>query len=290
MRHPLLKAMRPKQWIKNTFVLAGLFFDGRLFDPIALARSLAAFAVFCAISSAIYLFNDLADIERDRLHPTKRRRPLASGALQPRTAQLAAIFLALAGLAAAWVVNAGLFWVAVTYLAVMTLYNHWLKHLVIVDVITVAFGFVLRVHAGALVVQVARFSPWLYVCTTLLALFIAINKRRHELVLLQKDANNHRAILDEYSVPFLDEMTSLVTSTTLAAYSFYTFSAPNLPANHSMMLTIPFVMYGILRYLYLIHVKRLGGSPEEIVLSDRPLLLSILLWALTAGLVLYWRR
>lgn len=290
MRHPLLKAMRPKQWIKNSFVLAGLFFDGRLFEPLAVARTLAALAVFCAISSAIYLFNDLADIERDRMHPTKRRRPLASGALQPRTAQIAAVLLALGGLVAALLVSRDLLWVALAYVIVMTFYNHWLKHIVIVDVITVASGFVLRVHAGAVVVGVARFSPWLYVCTTLLALFIAINKRRHELVLLQQDANNHRAILEEYTLPFLDEMTSLVTATTLAAYSFYTFSAPNLPPNHSMMLTIPFVMYGILRYLYLIHVKRLGGSPEEIVLSDKPLLLSILLWGLTAGLALYWPR
>ncbi len=288
MRYPLLRAMRPKQWVKNVFVLAAMFFDARILDPVALLKSIAAFAVFCAISSAIYLVNDLVDIENDRAHPTKRRRPLASGALQPKVAQIAAAALALGGLLLALLVDLKLLWVALAYLAVMMLYNYKLKHTVILDVMTVAFGFVLRVYAGAVVVVVARFSPWLYVCTTLLALFIAINKRRHELVLLQQDANNHRAILEEYSVRFLDEMTSLVTATTLAAYSFYTFSAPNLPANHSMMFTIPFVMYGIFRYLYLIHVRRLGGSPEEIVLSDRPLLVSILLWALTAGLALYW--
>ncbi len=290
MRYPLLQAMRPKQWFKNVFVLAAVFFDARILDPIALLKSLGAFIVFCAISSAIYLINDLVDMEGDRNHPLKRKRPLASGALQPRVAQIAAVALALGGLALAFLVDLRLLWVALTYLVVMMLYNYRLKHVVILDVMTVAFGFVLRVHAGAVVVVVARFSPWLYVCTTLLALFIAINRRRHELILLQQDANNHRAILEEYSVRFLDEMTSLVTATTLAAYSFYTFSAPNLPANHSMMFTIPFVMYGIFRYLYLIHVRRQGGAPEEIVLGDRPLLLSILLWALTAGLALYWSR
>jgi 4-hydroxybenzoate polyprenyltransferase len=287
MRYPLLRAMRPKQWVKNVFVLAALFFDARILDPVALAKSIAAFAVFCAISSAVYLANDLVDMENDRAHPTKRRRPLASGALEPRTALIAAAVMALGGLLLALVVSVKLLLVVAAYLAIMMLYNYRLKHLVILDVMTVAAGFVLRVYAGAVVVMVARFSPWLYVCTTLLALFIALNKRRHELVLLQQQANNHRAILDEYSIPFLDEMTSLVTATTLAAYSFYTFSAPNLPANHSMMFTIPFVMYGIFRYLYLIHVRRLGGSPEEIVLGDRPLLVSILLWALTAGLALY---
>lgn len=287
MRYPLLKAMRPKQWLKNVFVLAGLFFDARLLDRVALLRSLGAFIIFCAISSAIYLTNDLADIENDRRHPTKRHRPLASGALPPGVARVTAGLLAIGGLIGALLLNTGLFWIVLVYLGMMTLYNHWLKHMVIIDVLTIAFGFVLRVYAGAIVVQVSRFSPWLYVCTTLLALFIALNRRRHEIILLQQDANNHRAILEEYSIPFLDEMTSLVTATTIAAYSFYTFSAPNLPPNHTMMLTIPFVLYGIFRYLYLIHVRRLGGAPEEVVLGDRPLMISILLWAMTAGLVLY---
>ncbi len=287
MRYPLLRAMRPKQWFKNVFVLAALFFDARLFDRVAVLKSLAALVVFCAISSAIYLVNDLVDIENDRAHPTKRRRPLASGALQPQTAVLAAMALSVGGLAMALLVDLALLRVTLVYLAVMMLYNYWLKHIVILDVMTVAAGFVLRVHAGVVVVVVARFSPWLYVCTTLLALFIAISKRRHELVLMAQEANNHRAILDEYSIPFLDEMASVVTAATLAAYSFYTFSAPNLPANHSMMFTIPFVMYGIFRYQYLVHVRQLGGSPEELVLRDRPLLASIFLWALTAGLVLY---
>ena len=284
----LLKAMRPRQWAKNAFVLAALLFDGRLTDLGAVSRSVLALAVFCALSGAVYLINDLADVENDRQHPTKRLRPLASGSLSPAVARVAAALLILGSLGLAAATVPAILLIAVIYLALMVLYTFVLKHIVILDVMAIAAGFVLRVAAGALAVQVSRFSPWLYVCTTLLALFIALNKRRHELVLLDSSAAQHRAILREYTLPFLDEMTSLVTATTLAAYSFYTFSAPNLPANHTMMLTIPFVLYGIFRYLYLIHVRDLGGSPEDIVLGDRPLLIDILLWAATAGVVLYW--
>ena len=288
MLYQLLKAMRPKQWTKNVFVLAALFFDGRVSDLPALVRSLLATLVFCALSSAVYLINDLADIENDRQHPRKRNRPLASGALKPAVARVAAAVLIALSLVvtALWLPSVLL--IAAVYLGLMVLYTYRIKHIVILDVMAVAAGFVLRVAAGAAAVQVSRFSPWLYVCTTLLALFIALNKRRHELVLLEQDASQHRAILQEYSLPFLDEMTSLVTATTLAAYSFYTFSAPNLPENHTMMLTIPFVLYGVFRYLYLIHVRKLGGAPEDIVLRDRPLLVGILLWIVTAFLVLYW--
>jgi 4-hydroxybenzoate polyprenyltransferase len=225
----LLKAMRPKQWTKNTFVFAALFFDGRVSDPVAVGQSVLAFVLFCALSSSIYLVNDLADIEQDRMHPRKRHRPLASGALAPSVAWVAAVVLVVFSLGVSVVALPRLLPVAAGYLVLMVLYTFYLKHIVIVDVMTVAAGFVLRVAAGAVVVQVARFSPWLYVCTTLLSLFIAINKRRHEIWLLEQDANHHRAILQEYNVAFLDEMTSLVTATTLAAYSIYTFTAPNLP-------------------------------------------------------------
>ena len=284
----LIKAMRPKQWPKNAFVLAGIFFDGRALDATRLLRSVAALALFCLLSSAVYLINDLGDLERDRHHPEKKKRPLASGALAPAVAWAATgAFLAI-GLPLAFVLDPAFGLVALIYVLQNLAYTCWLKHIVIVDVMVLSAGFVLRVYAGAVVAQVTRFSPWLYVCTTLLALFIVINKRRHELMLLAEGANNHRASLQEYSVRFLDEMTSLVTSTTLAAYSFYTFSAPNLPENHAMMLTIPFVVYGIFRYLYLIHVRNLGGTPEDILLSDRPLLTTVLLWACTAGAVIYW--
>lgn len=287
MLRALLKTMRPKQWAKNVFVFAGIFFDGKIYDLRRLLNTLIAFAIFCLVSSVVYLVNDLVDMEKDRQHPVKRERPLASGALKPIVAQVAAVVIFFPSLLGAFWLNTQFGLVVLLYALVMTLYSFVLKNIVIIDVMTVAAGFVLRVLGGTLVVQVTRFSPWLYVCTTLLALFIAINRRRHELLLLAGNANNHRASLQEYNVAFLDEMTSLVTATALASYSFYTFSAPNLPANHLMMLTIPFVIYGLFRYLYLIHTRNLGGTPEEIFLSDWPLLINVLLWALTAGFVLY---
>lgn len=287
MLRSLIKTMRPKQWAKNVFVFAGIFFDGRLGDPARLLASVAAFVVFCLVSSAIYLINDLVDMERDRLHPVKRTRPLASGALKPQVAIFAAIVLLVVCIPGALALQFTFGIVTVLYALIMVCYSFYLKKIVIVDVMTIAAGFVLRVFAGAAVVRVTRFSPWLYVCTTLLALFIALNRRRHELALLAENANHHRSSLQEYNLAFLDNMTSLVTATALAAYSFYTFSAPNLPKNHTMMLTIPFVMYGIFRYLYLIHVRNLGGTPEDIVLHDKPLLIALALWALTAGIVLY---
>lgn len=287
MLRALIKTMRPKQWAKNVFVFAGIFFDGKVYELHRLLNTLIAFAIFCLVSSVIYLLNDLVDIEKDRQHPVKRERPLASGALKPIVAEVAAVVIFVPSLLGAFLLNTQFGLVILIYALVMTLYSFVLKNIVIIDVMTVAAGFVLRVLSGTLVVQVTRFSPWLYVCTTLLALFIAINRRRHELLLLAGNANNHRTSLQEYNVAFLDEMTSLVTATVLASYSFYTFSAPNLPGNHLMMLTIPFVIYGIFRYLYLIHTKNLGGTPEEIFLGDRPLLINLLLWALTAGFVLY---
>jgi 4-hydroxybenzoate polyprenyltransferase len=283
----LLRALRPKQWTKNVLIFAGLFFDGRILDPQKFTRAAAAFVIFCFVSSAIYLINDVVDADKDRLHPKKRERPIASGALDSRLAVLAAIILLGVCLPLAFVLHSSFGITCVIYVVVMLAYDFFLKHVVIVDVMTIAAGFVLRVFAGTTVVIVTRFSPWLYVCTTLGALFIAINKRRHELLLLAQDANDHRSSLQEYSVAFLDEMTSLVTATTLTSYSLYTFSAPNLPANHTMMLTIPFVIYGLFRYLYLIHAKSLGGNPEDIVLSDRPLLICFMLWSLAAGLVIY---
>lgn len=287
MVRALYRTMRPKQWAKNVFIFAGLFFDGKLLHTPRLLTSIIAFAIFCLVSSAIYLINDLVDIEKDRRHPIKRLRPLPSGELSPTVAKVAAAVILIICLPAAFVLQPPFGITTLLYAAMMILYSFVLKNVVIIDVMTIAAGFVLRVYAGTVVVQVTRFSPWLYVCTTLGALFIAINKRRHELVLLSEDANGHRSALQEYNIAFIDDMTSLVTATALAAYMFYTFSAPNLPANHTMMLTIPFVIYGIFRYLYLIHTKNLGGAPEDIVLGDRGLLIDFALWAITAGLVIY---
>jgi 4-hydroxybenzoate polyprenyltransferase len=280
--------MRPRQWTKNAFVFAALVFDEKLTQVPLLTDTLAAFLFFCLISSTVYIVNDLADRERDRVHPTKRLRPLASGQLTPRFAIGAAIGMAVFALAGSFAIRPELGWVVLAYLLLNLAYSFYLKNIVIVDVMSIAAGFVLRVLAGVVVVQVARFSPWLYVCTTLLALFVGLGKRRHELILLAENANSHRAILDHYTVPFLDQLISLVTSTTVVAYSLYTFSAPNLPPNHLMMLTIPFVLYGLFRYLYLIHVRKLGGAPDELLLQDMPLLLSVVLWAASVVAILYF--
>lgn len=288
MLFQLFRAMRPKQWTKNIFVLAALVFDVKLFEAHFLLRSLAALAVFCAISSAVYLVNDLVDMEKDRQHPTKRERPLASGRLSPRLAVLAAVILVALSLPVAYSLDGRFAAISVAYLVTMALYSFWLKNIVLLDVLVVAAGFVLRVVAGVLVVETARFSPWLYLCMVLLALFIAISKRRHELVLLNTNANAHRTIFDEYNLPLLDDMTRMVTACAAMAYSLYTFSAPNLPQNHAMMLTIPFVVYGLFRYMYLVHVKHEGGEPEELVLKDKPLLLTVGLWGLMVVVILYF--
>jgi len=284
----LLKTMRPKQWTKNVFLLTALVFDAKLLVPHFLLKALVAFGLFCAISSAVYLINDLTDMEKDRQHPAKRNRPLASGQLAPGVAVVAALVLIIASLSASYLLDQSFAIVVAAYLLLMILYSFWLKNIVLVDVLTVAAGFVLRVAAGVVVVQAERFSPWLYLCMVLGALFIAISKRRHELVLLNENANAHRSIFDEYNVALLDDMIRMVTASTAMAYSLYTFSAPNLPENHAMMLTIPFVLYGLFRYMYLIHVKGKGGAPEDLILQDRPFLLTVVLWGVAVIVILYF--
>jgi len=284
----LVKTMRPKQWAKNVFVLAALVFDAKLFMPSFLARAFAAFCLFCAISSAVYLINDVADMEKDRQHPGKRNRPLASGQLSPNIAVMTAVAIVAVALPLAYLLDPAFAAIAFGYLAILTLYSFRLKNIVILDVIIVATGFVLRVAAGVVVVDATRFSPWLVLCMVFGALFIAISKRRHELVLLNDNANAHRRIFSEYSLALLDEMTRLVTACTAMAYSLYTFSAPNLPQSHAMMLTIPFVLYGLFRYMYLVHIRGEGGAPEDLVFEDKPLLLAIILWGLTVVGILYF--
>ncbi len=284
---PLFKTLRPKQWFKNVFVFAALVFDVKLFDVEPLFRTIAGAVLFCLLSSTVYIVNDLVDIEKDRQHPTKKNRPLASGQLSPRTAGIAALLIAVIGLPLSFWLEPSFGAIALGYVLMMIAYSFWLKNIVIIDVMTIAAGFVLRVIAGVVLVHVERFSPWLYVCTTLLALFLAVGKRRNELFLLKDNANNHRAILDEYTMSFIDEMIAILSAATLIAYSLYTFSAENLPKDHSMMLTLPFVLYGLFRYLYLIHVKNAGGAPEEIVLRDKPLLAAVGLWGFAVVLVLY---
>jgi 4-hydroxybenzoate polyprenyltransferase len=281
--------MRPRQWPKNGFVFAAVVFDRQLSltNFIPLGRSIAAFILFCLLSSSIYIINDILDVESDRQHPTKRNRPIASGKLPVRIALIAALVLILVTLPLAFVLSPWMGWISLSYFLVNLAYSTWLKHVPLIDVLIIAAGFVLRVGAGVVVVGVERFSPWLYVVTTLFALYLGFGKRRAELTLLEGKSHAHRRVLDGYNLPFLDHLITVVSSSTIMTYSLYTFSAPNLPDNHAMMLTIPFVMYGIFRYLYLIHVRHEGGSPEELLLSDRPLQIVILLYGLAVLIIFY---
>jgi 4-hydroxybenzoate polyprenyltransferase len=287
MLRALIKSMRLRQWTKNAFVLAAVVFDRQLGHLPAVLASLAGFFLFCLLSSSVYLINDVLDVKADRQHPQKRNRPIASGTLPIPVALGAAILLVLVTIPAAFLLSTGFGWVALAYFLLNLAYSNWLKHIPLLDVMIIAAGFVLRVAGGVALVTVERFSPWLYVVTTLGALYIGFGKRRSELALLETEANNHRRVFDGYTIPLLDQLILIVSSTTIIAYSLYTFSAPNLPANHSMMLTIPFVLYGVFRYLYLIQVKQAGGAPEELLLSDRPLQATIILWGITILIIFY---
>jgi len=284
----LLISLRPGQWTKNLFVFAALIFARRLHDPDAVLLVTAAFVIFCVLSGVVYLLNDVVDRESDAGHPVKARRPIASGALGTRTALTAALLLCAPALAAAWWIGPIFGLVATSYLALLGLYSGPLKHIVIIDVLTIAIGFVLRVVAGAVVIDVPV-SHWLLVCTILLALFLALSKRRHELVLLADAATGHRPILQEYSPYLLDQMIGVVTASTLMAYVLYATSAETAERFGTSLLglTIPFPLYGIFRYLYLVHQKEGGGSPSELLLTDRPLLLCVALWGLTVAVIIY---
>lgn len=286
MLKALFLSMRPKQWSKNVIIFFGLVFSRHVFDLDMLFTSLVAFILFCMLSSAVYLINDVADLEKDRMHPLKRKRPVAAGMISTRIAIFAAALLLLVSLPGAFLLGWVFGLVATAYVLLMFGYCFGLKHIVLVDVFVIAGGFVIRAVAGAVAIAVP-ISPWLYVCTVLGALFIGLGKRRHELLLLNDDATKHRRILEDYTAPMLDQMITIVTATTVMAYSLYTFTADNLPSNHAMMATIPFVLYGVFRYLYLIQLKNGGGHPEEMILTDRPLALDVLLWIVTAVAILY---
>jgi len=283
----LIKTMRIRQWTKNGFVFFALIFDKQLFRPDAFLRTLAGFFLFCLISSAVYLLNDIADVEADRQHPEKKKRPIASGKLPLNVAWSAAIVLVLITLPTAYFLTPALAIILAVYLSINILYSRWLKHVPILDVMIVSTGFVLRVAAGVALITVERFSPWLYVITTLFSLYIGLGKRRAEMTLLEHGAGSHRKVLDGYTIPLLDQYITIVSGTTIVTYSLYTFTAPNLPENHSMMLTIPFVVYGIFRYLQLIQTGNAAGAPDEVALKDRPLQVTVLLWGLAVIAVFY---
>ncbi|HTL02446.1 MAG TPA: decaprenyl-phosphate phosphoribosyltransferase [Vicinamibacterales bacterium] len=283
-----MNSLRPRQWTKNLFVFGALVFAQKLGDGAAVTKAVVAFVVFCALSGVVYLINDVLDREQDRRHPLKAKRPIASGALSASAAVVAAVVLGAAALAAAFALGPSFLAVATAYLLLQLTYSALLKHIVILDVLTIAAGFTLRAVAGGAAINVPV-SHWLVLCTTLLALFLALGKRRHELVLLADTATEHRRILEDYSPYLLDQMISVVTASTLIAYAFYTISPETTQKFDTalMSLTIPFPLYGIFRYLYLVHQKRQGGNPSDLLLEDRPLLVCIGLWAIAVVLIIY---
>ncbi len=288
MLSAVLASLRPRQWIKNLFVFGGLIFAQQLFFPPAVWTALGAFVIFCGLSGAIYLLNDVADRDKDRLHPEKRLRPIASGRLPVPAALGAALVLIGGGLAAATWLSLPFAVVALAYVVLLSAYSAWLKHIVIVDVLVVAIGFVLRAVAGAVAISVA-ISGWLLICTILFALFLALGKRRHEVLALGEAAARHRPILAEYSAALLDQMIAVVTASTVTAYALYTMSPETVAKFQTPLLpvTLPFVLYGIFRYLYLLYRRQLGGNPTDIVLRDRALLLNSLLWLAVVLVLLY---
>ena len=287
----LFISLRPRQWTKNLLVFAGLIFSQSFHDPALVALVSLAFVLFCLLSGSVYLLNDVLDAERDRSHPQKRDRPVASGRLSRRVAAGVGVALALVACAAAFLLSVRLGLVAVTYAALLIAYSAGLKHIVIVDALLIAAGFVLRGLAGVVVIG-AEFSHWLLLCTILLALFLTFGKRRHELLLLEDGAVDHRPILSEYSPQLLDQMIAVVTASTLMAYALYTIS-PETAAKLGttrLPLTIPFVLYGIFRYLYLLYRRDLGGNPSEHLLTDRALLVDVGLWGAAIVAILYAAR
>jgi 4-hydroxybenzoate polyprenyltransferase len=282
----IIEAIRPKQWTKNAVVFAAIVFDGRLFQFDLLAIVIVAAAIFAMVSSAGYLYNDLRDFDADRQHPVKRNRPLASGRLAPQTAWVTIAALYAVAFPIAFLLSPRFAGVLAIYVLLMFAYSRWLKHLVLLDVFVIAAGFVLRAVGGAVVIDIP-ISPWLYVCTVLLALFIGFAKRRHELSILEDGAVNHRKNLASYSLKLLDQFILIVAAATVIAYSLYTFEAPSLPDDDRLMLTIPFVIYGIFRYLYLVDQQNGGGAPEHLVLDDKPLLLTVVLWGAVSVVLLY---
>jgi len=289
----LLKAvflsLRPKQWTKNLLIFAGILFSQNIFVVPMLVNVLAAFIVFCFLSGAVYIFNDIVDLEKDKKHPLKSLRPIASGKLSAKNAFTAFTVIVIASLCVSFYLGPYFFAIAVGYILLQVAYSLFLKYVVILDVFSIAAGFVLRVIAGAVVIDV-EISSWLVICTILLSLFLGFAKRRHELSSLEENAHEHRKVLGDYSVYLLDQMISVVTASTVLCYALYTMSDETMAkfGTSNLIFTVPFVLYGIFRYLYLIHKKGEGGSPENVLVSDIPLIVDIFLWAVTAAFILYY--
>ncbi len=282
---------RPRQWTKNLIVFAAIIFAGRFTDPDSLLQTVIAFVAFCLLSSATYMLNDTLDFERDRRHPQKRNRPIAAGRIPVWEGYLLAGVTALFGLTVSWFVSPvglGFLWVALLYLALTTSYSIWLKHIVILDVLAISFGYVLRAVAGAVAINV-EISPWLIICTLLVTLFVALAKRRAEIANMKDEAENHRETLQHYSLGLLDQMVAVVTASTVVTYCLYTVDERTLQVvgTDKLVYTVPFVLYGIFRYLYLMHEKKLGGEPEKVLFSDGPMVATMLLYAASVIVILY---
>jgi len=288
MLKSLVRLARPSQWLKNGVVLAALVFSGEATHISALEVTALAVAIFCLLSSSVYVLNDLVDRDKDRRHPLKKGRPIASGQVSPAAAILFCALLLVVALTGAWFINWSFFIISLGYFVLNFSYSFWLKNIVIVDAMSIAVGFVLRAYAGAYAIEVPA-SKWLLINTLFLALFLAFGKRRHELVFLEDDAASHRTILSKYSPYLLDQLIGIVTASVVVVYMLYTFS-PEVSTKlgtENLFLTIPFVIYGIFRYLYLIHQEEKGGSPTRVLISDRPILVNVILWLATVVLVLY---
>ena len=279
--------MRPRQYAKNAFIFAPLFFDRQLFNPRSLLLTILGFIILCILSSGVYVLNDLVDVESDRNHPQKKYRPIASGKISIRSAKIFCVILFAAAFTGAFFLNKSFFLLCVLMVLINISYSFKLKHIPLIDIITIGILFLIRVYSGSVLIRVNIFSPWLYIVTFMLALYLGFGKRRAELASLQGAENNTRPVLDGYTVPFLDQLISIISAVIIMSYALYTFSGPAIPSNNRMLLTIPFVVYGIFRYLYLIQVKHQGGAPEEVLFSDRWLQGTIVLYAISVIFALY---
>ena len=288
MLRGFIKLIRPTQWLKNLILLAALIFAGEATHPDKAITALAAVLVYCLLSSSLYILNDIVDRDKDKNHPLKKNRPVAAGIIPTSGASVLALFFLILGLGTAWTFNLNFFIISCVFISLNLLYSFWLKHIVIVDVMTIAASFVIRAYAGAFAIDVPA-SKWLIINTLLLALFLGFGKRRHELVLLEKDADTHRRALDRYSPYLLDQLIGVVTASVVVMYMLYTFSTEVMDklGTSNLYFTIPFVIFGIFRYLYLIHKEERGGSPTRVLISDLPILFTVIFWVLTVYLVLY---
>jgi 4-hydroxybenzoate polyprenyltransferase len=280
--------MRIQQWIKNLFIFAALIFSGNLFFLTDLYLTISGFILFSLVSSGVYLFNDIIDIEKDKLHPIKSARPLPSGKLSPNTALVVSIILIVFSISTSYLLHSNFVLVLLLYLVLNIWYSYQLKTFVIIDVMTISAGFVLRVIGGAIIIGVPT-SEWLIICTILLSLFLGFSKRRHELLILEQHANTHRPVLQHYSPYFLDQMIGIVTATTVMSYALYTISDETIHkfGTKNLIYTVPFVLYGIFRYLYLVHKKEGGGNPTKIMVTDPPLIVNVILWIVSAIIFIY---